>query len=131
MRITGLRSQKGQATVELALSIVLLMFIVFGIVDFGRIFHAYLVLDHAGREAAREASVGKTDIEIKQSALTAAPSLDSDLFSISVSPDLANRKRGEYATVTLDYSVDVSTPLLAEIIPNPFKIESKTVMRVE
>ena len=56
-----MKSQKGQAIVEIALILPILLMLLFGITDFGRLFHAYLTLDHAGREAARVASVGTED----------------------------------------------------------------------
>ncbi len=56
-----MKSQKGQAIVETALILPILLMLLFGITDFGRLFHAYLTLDHAGREAARAASVGTED----------------------------------------------------------------------
>ena len=39
-----MKSEKGQSLVEFALVIPLLILLLFGIVDFGRIFHAYLTL---------------------------------------------------------------------------------------
>lgn len=45
--------QRGQATVELALSIGLLLFILLAAIDFGRAFFAYVGLVNAAREGAR------------------------------------------------------------------------------
>ena len=126
-----MRNEKGQSTVELALSLAVLMLIVFAIIDFGRVFHAYLTIEHAGREAARAASVGKNDDFIRTTAMNAANSLDSSKVSIDISPSQSQRKRGSYTTVKLQYSIDISTPLIAQIIPNPFSIDNETVMRVE
>ena len=44
-----MKSQKGQAIVETALILPILLMLLFGITDFGRIFHVYLTLDHAGK----------------------------------------------------------------------------------
>ena len=126
-----MKSQRGQATVEMALSLTVLFLILFGIIDFGRIFHAWIVLDHMGREAARMASVGGTDSEVQNVAYNASSSLDKTRITVSVTPSASNRVRGVYATVTLRYSLPISTPLMAQIIPNPFNIRNTTVMRVE
>jgi Flp pilus assembly protein TadG len=126
-----MKSQKGQATVELALSLTVLFLILFGIIDFGRIFHSWLVLDHAGREAARIASLGGTDAEVRNTALNASSSLVASNMSMSITPSESERTRGIYTMITLTYSIPISTPLMAQILPNPFNITSKTVMRVE
>jgi Flp pilus assembly protein TadG len=53
--------QRGQAAVELALTLPLLLLIVLGIVDFGRVFIAADTLTHATREAARYGSLNWSD----------------------------------------------------------------------
>ncbi|TCS70380.1 TadE/TadG family type IV pilus assembly protein [Effusibacillus lacus] len=126
-----MKSQKGQSTVEMAISLTVLVLLLFGIIDFGRIFHAYLALDHAGREAARTASIGGDDIQIKEVAVRAASSLDTAKLGISIMPDQPSRKRGTYVTILLTYSVDIVTPLMAQFIPNPYSLQNQTVMRVE
>lgn len=126
-----MKSQKGQATVEMALCLTVLVLLLFGMIDFGRIFHAYLTLDHAGREAARAASIGLDDDQIRESGIRAASSLDTTKITFSVSPAQVDRKRGTYATITLTYSLDIITPIMANIIPNPFQLKNQTVMRVE
>ncbi|WP_428911920.1 TadE/TadG family type IV pilus assembly protein [Niallia sp. Krafla_26] len=126
-----IKSEKGQATVELALSLVILMFILFGIIDFGRIFHTYLTLEHAGREAARIASLGGTDVEVEERAKASAPSLNDSNVSVMISPTSQSRSRGTYVTVNMTYPVSISVPLLQNVLPNPFVLHSKTVMRVE
>lgn len=52
-----MKTEKGQTLVETALMLPVLLLLLFGIVDFGRIIFTYLTLDHAGREAVRYASV--------------------------------------------------------------------------
>jgi Flp pilus assembly protein TadG len=126
-----IKSQKGQATVELAISLTLLVFLLFAIIDFGRIFHTYLSLEHAGREAARIASIGGTDAEVTQRARDSAPALHPDSISISISPTKESRKRGTYTTIDLSYPLQISVPLLQNVLPNPLAIKVKTVMRVE
>jgi Flp pilus assembly protein TadG len=126
-----MKSDKGQATVEMALCLTVLVLLLFGMIDFGRIFHAYLTLDHAGREAARAASIGLDDSKIRESGLRAASSLDTTKVTFDLSPAPTDRKRGSYITVSLTYSVDIITPVMAKIIPNPYQLKNKTVMRVE
>ena len=50
------RDERGQALIELALSLVLLLLLVAGVVDFGRLFNNYIIITNASREGARYAS---------------------------------------------------------------------------
>lgn len=126
-----MKSQRGQATVELALTLPILLLLVFGMIDFGRIFHAYLTLEHAGREAARIASIGATDEDIVNRAKISAASLNSNQITATATPTKQNRTTGIYVTVNLSYPISFSTPLLGSFLPDPFIIKTKTVMRVE
>ncbi|MCP8616131.1 TadE/TadG family type IV pilus assembly protein [Salirhabdus salicampi] len=124
------RSERGQATVELALTITILLFIVFGMIDFGRIFNVYLTLEHSTREGARIASIGAENTEIYQRVRNAAGNLDADQMNISISPD-SNRTRGSYVTISVSYPVSISTPIIQEIVPNPYIVKTETTMRME
>ncbi|THE10605.1 pilus assembly protein [Bacillus timonensis] len=125
-----IRKQNGQGIVEMALSITLLLFIVFGIIDFGRIFSAYLTLNHASREAARVASVGGSNEDIRRIAVEATELMTSELVKVNISPE-SGRSRGEFVTIAISYPVSLTTPLLDRIVPNPFQLKNETTMRVE
>lgn len=66
------RERKGQALVEFALVLPLLLLIVFGVLDLGRAFYVSVVLANAAREGARYASrhPDYTAEIIRQAALT-------------------------------------------------------------
>jgi hypothetical protein len=81
--------QKGQGLVEFALILPLLLLMVFGIIEFGRMFQAYLTLQHAAREAARYAVTGQpggTEVErvhaIKEKALESMAGVNVDYSKI-------------------------------------------------
>jgi Flp pilus assembly protein TadG len=57
------RSERGQAVIELALTLPLLLLVLMGVFDFGLMFQRYEVVSNAAREAARIA-VLKTDFTI-------------------------------------------------------------------
>jgi hypothetical protein len=52
------RRDRGAAAVEFALVLPVLLIIVFGIIDFGRMLNAKITLTEAAREGARAAAVG-------------------------------------------------------------------------
>jgi Flp pilus assembly protein TadG len=53
MNIRSRRGQEGQAIIELALTLPLLLLVVFGVFDFGFLFQRYEVVTNAAREGAR------------------------------------------------------------------------------
>lgn len=124
-----MKSEKGQSLVEFALVIPILVMLILGIVDFGRIYHVYLTLDHAGREAARAASIGKDDTTIKSVAVNDATSIKLTSDKVAISPG-GTRSPGSNVTITITYPVDFLTPVIGQII-GTFNLKNITVMRVE
>ncbi|WP_051292914.1 TadE/TadG family type IV pilus assembly protein [Citrifermentans bremense] len=78
--------QKGQAMVELALLLPLLLLIVFGITEFGRAFYIKNALTNAAREGARRASVTSTDPTVDP-ALTTLRGHVKDACTFPVTPE--------------------------------------------
>ncbi|NHM27272.1 pilus assembly protein [Desulfofundulus sp. TPOSR] len=124
-----IRSQKGQAMVELALLLPVLLLILGGIIEFGRIFHAYLVITGASREGARVAVVGETYDGVREKVIASAPSLDANSLDVLLEPE--SYGRGDMLTVTVTYPVDLVIPLISALLPDPFTIKAATTMRVE
>jgi Flp pilus assembly protein TadG len=122
-----MKSEKGQSLVEFALIVPILALLLFGIIDFGRIFHAYLTVDHAGREAARAASIGKSDSEAEQVAVDAASSINLSLTQVQVITGAS----GSDAEVTITYPITFLTPIIGDIFSENFELVDTTVMRVE
>ncbi|MBM4764492.1 TadE family protein [Bacillus sp. B15-48] len=116
-----MKSEKGQSLVEFAFVIPMLVLLLFGIVDFGRAFHAYLVIDHAGREAARAASL--SDSNPTQVAVQSGGSIGLATGHVNVNPGSGP---GTDATVVIKYPFEFITP-----IASGFTITNTTVMRVE
>jgi Flp pilus assembly protein TadG len=124
-----MKSESGQSLVEFALIVPLLVLLLFGIVDFGRIFHAYLTIDHAGREAARAASIGKDDTQVKSTAVTDAVGIGLTSDRVVISPN-GTRVSGNDVSVTITYPITFLTPVIGSIV-GPITLEDTTVMRVE
>ena len=60
------KDQSGQGLVELILVFPLLLLVLLGIIDFGRVYFAYVTITNASREGARYASSCPSDlVEIK------------------------------------------------------------------
>lgn len=124
-----MKSEEGQALVEFALIVPLLILLLFGIVDFGRIFHAYLTIDHAGREAARAASIGKDDTQVTSTAVSDAVGIGLTADRVVVSPT-GTRVSGNDVSIKITYPITFLTPVIGTIV-GPITLEDTTVMRVE
>jgi len=126
-----IRDRQGQALVELALVLPLLIILIMGTMEFGRIFHSYLLITNASREGARAGVVNKTDAEIKTKVKDAAATLGLTDDQITITPAQSYRTRGVPLTVKVDYTVSLITPVLDAFVPNPFPLTASTTMRVE
>lgn len=85
--IRQVRDQRGAAAVEFALVFPMLVLLVFGIIDFGLLVNANVTVANATRDAARTASLGGTEAEIRAQATAGLSSLsarDTGFVTISV-----------------------------------------------
>lgn len=119
--------------VELALILPIIIVILFGILEFGRVFHCYIIITHAAREGARIGAVGKTDSEIIARIRESAPlpQADTKLQVTKLEPTQSARTSGIPLTVEVTYDVDLVTPLFSDILPNPVTLRAESTMRLE
>ena len=125
------RDDRGQALVELALVLTILLILLLATVEMGRIGHAYLTVLHASREGARLGALGREDKEIANRVRAAAASIPADTLTIEVSPARGQRFTGEPIEVTVSHNVHLVVPFISRILPNPFPVTGRTVMRME
>lgn len=130
------RTEQGQAIVEMALILPILILLIFGIVEFGRILQTYMVVTDLSREGARAGAVGKTDLEIATVVDNDAAAVGLDTgnpdYSVTISPSsVGPRARGTPVIVQVRYSVDIIAPIIGNIIGDPYILTSQTTMRVE
>jgi len=125
------QQEKGQAMVELALIMPIVILMLMGIFEFGRLFHAHITVTHAAREGARLAAVGANDENIRIRVKDSAAALIQGNLHVTVSPAQGDRLRGEAVRVEVRYPVILSMPVISVAIPNPVWVEGKTIMRLE
>lgn len=134
------RENSGQSLVEFALVLPLLLFLLMTIFEFGNIFHSYLLITQASREGARMGVVGEPNAEIENRVHEICSVLNTSKLTIDIYPNddkdpdsgkYLYRNRGVPLEVTLDYQVDLFTPLMGSILDNPFPIKAKSIMRIE
>ena len=127
------KTERGQTLVELALVLPIIILILFGTLEFGRIFHSYIVITNAAREGARLGALGKSDEEIISRIREVSPLYQADtrLRIIRLEPNESARNSGVPLTVEVAYDVELVTPIISSILPNPVTLKSTAVMRVE
>ena len=130
---------RGQAIVELAITIPLFFILVFGIVDFGLALKDYITLTNSAREGARFGIVCNPDNAIKTRVHDYSDNLiaESDVTvawnDADTNATVARCTTGSYLEVTAQYQYVFVTPLgsIFERLSGPLTMSSATKMRVE
>ena len=126
-----IKNQHGQAMVELALVLPILLILLMSIIEFGRVYHSYLIITNASREGARVAVLGKTDSDITNRVNEVSSGLDLPELQTTITPSSAARTSGVSTTVEVRYRISLVFSLFDAFVPNPLTITSRTIMRVE
>jgi len=128
---TPKKSERGQSMTEFALSLVILLTLLAGIVDLGRVFFAYIIIRDAAQEGAVYGSIGPKDdltvlsneIEERVKAAFTDPSDSSnvpiDISKLNVQTEILGATcatPGSGVRVKVDYLVPVTMPFLGTII---------------
>ncbi len=109
------KNQKGQSLVELGLTLMVLLLLLSGTVDFGLGFFSYVAIRDAAQEGALYGSINPTgDIATRVRNSSAAPVnlLDPATVHILVTPPLAPVCAGKPLKVSITYDYPVSTALI-------------------
>ena len=120
------RSERGQATVELALCLPLVALVLAAVVQFGLLASDQIRLWHAAREAARVAVVDPD----ARAALDAAEQGGLTGLDLDVRPPVGDRVQGEPLTVTLSYVPSRRVPLLGMMLGG-LVLRAEASMRIE
>ena len=128
---SNLRSQRGQSMTEFALSLVILLTLLAGVIDMGRIFFAYIIIRDAAQEGAVYGSIApkdnlptfKNEVEERVKAAFTDPSDSSnvpiDITKLNVQTDIVGStcaSPGNGIKVKVEYSLPVTMPFLGAVI---------------
>jgi Flp pilus assembly protein TadG len=98
---------RGAAAVEFALVFPLLLLIVFGIIDFGRLLNAQITLTQAAREGARLAAVGQPNVVSR----TQATATGLSPVTVTVTSCAVGAGPNANAVVSVSYPFSFVTPI--------------------
>ncbi|SFE96603.1 TadE/TadG family type IV pilus assembly protein [Alteribacillus iranensis] len=121
------KREDGQSLVEFALVLPLILLLIVGIVDFGRVLYTQQQLELITQEAVRLGGFGESDTTIRTYIREHFNAGDSSALTITITP--SRRDPGDYITVHVAYPADLLT-LLGEY-SIPYTIETSSTIRVE
>jgi hypothetical protein len=120
------RDEAGQTTVELALCLPVVVFVVVAVIEIGLIVADQIRLWHAAREAVRQAVVD----DDAGAATEAARRAGFDSLDVSLDPESNYRQQGEPLTVKVVYDRPGAMPLIGRLFEH-IELESTATMRIE
>ena len=115
-------TEGGQATVEFAFLLPLVVFAALAVIQIGLVVRDQLGVVHAAREAARAASV---DADSSRAVRAAHRTLPGATVEVGARP-----KIGGEVTVTVRYTSVTNLPLVGALFPDP-ELHASATMRVE
>ena len=126
-----LKNKKGQAMVEFVLILPVFLLLLLGMVDLSRVISANFVIDNAARSAARIGVVSNSDADIIAAIENGTESLNEAVITYTITPTEGTRGPGDELTVEINYTVDILTPIVSNVLGDSIPISGKTIMRVE
>lgn len=116
----------GQATVELALTLPLIVLLLLALIQGGLLVRDQILVTHAAREAARAAAVEADPDAVERAAANAGP-LDRSRLDVDVSD---RGEPGSRVRVRVTYRAPTRLPLVGGLIGD-VQLEASATMRVE
>jgi Flp pilus assembly protein TadG len=130
------RRRRGDAIVEFALLAPLLLMILFGVMELGRVVDAWVVIHNAAREGARAgaaAYLGQDPATLAQAAANAYLASGfagrTDLATQPSVPSSAITVSSDDVVVTADAQVQLYTPMFQALVGSPVHVRATADMR--
>jgi Flp pilus assembly protein TadG len=128
-----IHGERGQALVETAIVLPMLVLMLFGILDAGRIFSTWVVVTNASREGARYGAVGRTAPQIRTWTANAGAPVGVTTANVTVTctPNPCPGPSGSTVSVQVSKGVTMITPVISAIFGSTFTVTNTAVMRLE
>lgn len=125
----NIKSERGQSLVELAISLVILLTLLAGAVEFGMAFFQYVQLRDAAQEGALYGSLNPTDNTGIMARIRDSSASPIDLSDSSVVPDSdivitldGSACEGNGLEVAISYDHQIFMPFMSQIIGDEIKL---------
>ena len=127
----NLRSERAATLIEFALTLPILLMLMFGMIEFGRILNAQIMVTSAAREGARLAALGVNAGQVEAHVRDSCASLAGDALVIEITN--AGGSSGSPVAVRVGYPVEIVVPLMEDILgeEDAFMVEHEVTMRLE
>lgn len=131
--IKWIKKEDGQAVVELAITLPILIMILCAIIDFGWLFMNQNSMDYSSREGARYAIVHSTSkTEIEEHIRAIAPENISDSADITITFTNASNPRLGDVIIEISDDVNILTPIVGVFVRGEtMNLSSSCTMKVE
>ncbi|MEZ4501442.1 MAG: TadE/TadG family type IV pilus assembly protein [Dehalococcoidia bacterium] len=125
-----IHSDRGQAIVETALVMPILLLLLFGILDAGRVFYAWIIVTNGAREGARVGATHRPESEILDRVDAAMGGMNPADYDVTIVN--AQGDSGDPIEVTVEGRIELVTPLIQAFFPtNPVTLTNTATMRLE
>ena len=125
------RGERGQAMVETAIVLPVVILLVFAVLDAGRIFSAWIVVTNGAREGARAAAVRENQADILARIDIAMAGVDNYTPSITTTDGNIPGPSGTPVTVNVDSDITLVTPLMAQFFGALVTVTGSATMQLE
>lgn len=98
-----IRKEEGQSLVEFALILPILLVLLIGIFDFGRVMYVHLNLELVAQESVRKGGLGEGDQQIEDYARERFSAGEAAKLEVTIDPPETVRVAGDYVSVELSY----------------------------
>lgn len=123
------RTQSGQALVETALTIPILVVLLMAIVSLGYLFNSQLVVTNACREGARSGAIGKPSDTVRQTVNDFLSSGGLQPARATIQVQGAGAPSGSLLSVQVSYSLEL--PVAVTGLPSALTLSARSAMRIE
>lgn len=128
-------SERGQAIVETALVLPIIMLLLLMMVDGGRVFHTWIVVTNGAREGARAAVLRQDLLTIDAKLQQAMPTVVGGTWGFNITPgydDPLTVPSGDPVTVDVTADVVLVTPLIGDLFGgSTFTVSASATMQLE
>ncbi|MEE8391842.1 MAG: TadE/TadG family type IV pilus assembly protein [Anaerolineae bacterium] len=114
----GKRKEKGQSLTEVAIALPVILLILAGVLDLGRLYYVTVALTDAAGEGAAYATINPyaTDEIIARTVAASGGMVQIEADNVTI--DYPVIQAGMPVTVTVEYDFTVATPIINAIVPD-------------